>query len=492
LLCSGESREDFIEENIDRLSIWKDSAEAGDARGQMLYGLCFLYGQGVEQSKEVAVDWFQKSADQGNAQSQCSLGLCHQYGWGVEENNEVAVDWFQKSADQGNARAECSLGMCYSNGWGVEENKSIANEWFKKSAAQGNPRAIKQMPKVLTKEIAEQFLADEDSVDLSEFTAIEDDAAERLSELEVFRLHLDGLTSLSDAAAESLSKHKGDYLELNGLTSLSDAAAESLSEHKGTLELNGLTTLSDAAAGSLSEHQNGASQGRDGAVLSLGGLTSLSGNAAEALSKHRTLSIEGSYILTSEAAFKLTVGDGGNVWLKSVDDIPQFVRFKDLLTNNHVLKLGGQDDELTSEHIDSLSALECTIDLSPLGEINEKLAEKLASFNASSLDLRECELLSNEAAELLLKFNGSLKIKLCSQDECTRKTLKTHHSLANWGEVNGPYVDQVCKNCGFEDRLEFPDSEDTIYALFGDGPWDICWDCREELTDEQIASLEEE
>ena len=35
--------------------------------------------------------------------------------------------------------------------------------------------------KVLTKEIAEQFLADEDSVGLSEFTAIEDEAAESLS-----------------------------------------------------------------------------------------------------------------------------------------------------------------------------------------------------------------------------------------------------------------------------------------------------------------------
>ena len=35
--------------------------------------------------------------------------------------------------------------------------------------------------KVLTKEIVEQFLADEDSVDLFDFTAIEDDAAESLS-----------------------------------------------------------------------------------------------------------------------------------------------------------------------------------------------------------------------------------------------------------------------------------------------------------------------
>ena len=35
--------------------------------------------------------------------------------------------------------------------------------------------------KVLTKEIAERFLADEDSVDLSEFTAVENAAAESLS-----------------------------------------------------------------------------------------------------------------------------------------------------------------------------------------------------------------------------------------------------------------------------------------------------------------------
>ncbi len=34
---------------------------------------------------------------------------------------------------------------------------------------------------VLTKEIAEQFLADEESVDLSEFTELDDEAAESLS-----------------------------------------------------------------------------------------------------------------------------------------------------------------------------------------------------------------------------------------------------------------------------------------------------------------------
>jgi SAM-dependent methyltransferase len=106
---------------------------------------------------------------------------------------------------------------------------------------------------VLTKEIAEQFVADEDSVDLEEFTAIEDAAAESLSKHEG-TLYLEGLTSLSDAAAESLSKHKGD-LCLGGLTRLSDAAAESLGKCTGDLTLDGLTSLSDVAAESLSKHE---------------------------------------------------------------------------------------------------------------------------------------------------------------------------------------------------------------------------------------------
>ena len=59
--------------------------------------------------------------------------------------------------------------------------------------------------KVLTKEIAEQFLANNGSVDLSEFTEIEDTAAESLSK-RWEHLYLNGLTELSDAAAESLSK----------------------------------------------------------------------------------------------------------------------------------------------------------------------------------------------------------------------------------------------------------------------------------------------
>ena len=76
--------------------------------------------------------------------------------------------------------------------------------------------------KILTKEIAEQFIADEDSVDLYEFIKLDDDAAEILSEKSGSSLNLEGITSLSDEAAESLSKLKGGNLQLDGITSLGD------------------------------------------------------------------------------------------------------------------------------------------------------------------------------------------------------------------------------------------------------------------------------
>jgi hypothetical protein len=102
---------------------------------------------------------------------------------------------------------------------------------------------------------AEQFLEDDDSIDLCEMTSITDEAAESLSKHEG-TLELDGLTDLSDAAVESLSRHKGD-LGFSGLTSITDAAAESLSKHEGELFLNGLTALTDAVAESLSKSEGG-------------------------------------------------------------------------------------------------------------------------------------------------------------------------------------------------------------------------------------------
>jgi hypothetical protein len=71
--------------------------------------------------------------------------------------------------------------------------------------------------KVLTKEIAEQFIAGDETVYLSQFTTIEDAAAESLGKHEGrLRLKLSGLTELSDVAAESLGKHTSAGIRNNG------------------------------------------------------------------------------------------------------------------------------------------------------------------------------------------------------------------------------------------------------------------------------------
>ena len=178
--------------------------------------------------------------------------------WGRDEFTQVdnESDWHDL-ADDANMYADWSKQ--------TDELQSYANKWL-------------IMSKVLTKEIADEWIADEDSHDLCEFEAIDDAAAESLSKHEGY-LYLNSLKELSDAAAESLGKHKGDYdLGLEGLTKLSDAAAESLSKHKGGLDFFCLTELSDAAAESLSKHKG---------TLILYGLTELSDAAVESLSKHK-------------------------------------------------------------------------------------------------------------------------------------------------------------------------------------------------------------
>ena len=104
--------------------------------------------------------------------------------------------------------------------------------------------------KLLTKEIAEHFIQDNGSVDLSTFTSIQDEAAKVLAQHKR-RLDLHGLKQLSDSAAQALSNHKGPIYLVN-LTHLSDAAASALANHEGHLQLWSLKDISDAALSAMS------------------------------------------------------------------------------------------------------------------------------------------------------------------------------------------------------------------------------------------------
>lgn len=91
-------------------------------------------------------------------------------------------------------------------------------------------------PKILTEKIAERFLKDKDSVDLSEFTSIEDAAAQVLAKHKG-ELCLNKLESISVEAAISLAKvelvtGEFNFIQLDSL-SLTPEVAAKLAEYRG-------------------------------------------------------------------------------------------------------------------------------------------------------------------------------------------------------------------------------------------------------------------
>jgi TPR repeat protein len=335
---TGAGQNEWIEKNCKRMKSWQEAAEAGDARGQLLYGLCYSYGHGVKENHKKAVKWFTASAEQENAWGQYNIGVCYRFGWGVKSDLKKAVEWLMKAAEQGNEYALQSLGKVWlRNPELIAKSdvslmviilKAVGLPVLRKRAGNGCESALKILGclYLLGAGVRKNVKKGEELIRLSwkarDISWTREEAMRSLLgdgyELEnfVFRASWSGIvpsglsmmkllgtsafnvagdwrrtaeeqsnfikdkgygmTSISDSVAESLSKHEG-LLYLNGLTSLSDAVAESLSKHEGGLHLGGLTELSDAAAESLSKHEGD---------LYLNGLTSLSGAAAKSLSKH--------------------------------------------------------------------------------------------------------------------------------------------------------------------------------------------------------------
>ena len=292
--------------------------------------------------------------------------------------------------------------------------------------------------KVLTKEIAEQFLEDEYGVDVSEFTAIEDDAALMLVKHEGGELNLTGLTSLSsataeilsqwngelildgieqlpDALAESLGKHQGNLL-LNRLTSLPDTAAEILSNHQGQLWLDGLSELSDAAAESLSKHRGD---------LYLNGVTSLSDAAASSLSKHgfelhltglENIADETAQVFNSATA-KLYLPDANSLaWLitegHAVSDLAFTAALKQTAIDNFTGVVSMVENILCSTHNDSYGRL---------------LSDSINRFEIQMELAQNCGRITVGIAEKIINIEGDWENDLLKEEsECIDEDADLH------------------------------------------------------------------
>ena len=117
-------------------------AQSGDAESQKNLGDCYFNGDGVEQSFEEAVKWYEKAAEQGLAEAQINLAEAYFFGGcGLEENKEKACECIMKAAEQGDAEAQYIIGRFFMNGIVLEKNDESAFYWNSKAAEQGQPDA---------------------------------------------------------------------------------------------------------------------------------------------------------------------------------------------------------------------------------------------------------------------------------------------------------------------------------------------------------------
>lgn len=333
---------------------------------------------------------------------------------------------------------------------------------------------------ILTRKIAEQFLAESNSVNLSDFSSMEDAAAHVLAEIGPIALNgltslsptvakilarsgglieLNGLTNLSDATAQAFAGKSG-RLRLNGLTNLSDAAAQSLAQFDGQIELKALTSLSDAAATALAKHKEGlwldgveslsdkaakALGKHKGEDLSLNGLTSLSDTAAQALSRHASgvgdgLCLDGLKSL-SDVAARALAQHAGKLKLAALTELTDWAgpALADDTTDDTFRMFEFNLNNITAE---VLAKFEKLIpkgghkDISLIGpDMGDDIADALAKSDFDEISFMGLAALTDSAAEALSQFEGSMRFypysftSSCEWDSWL-KTLSTRAAVA--------------------------------------------------------------
>lgn len=112
-------------------------ANQGTAGAELLLGLKYADGDGVEANDAEAAKWLGRAAQKGNALAEYRLGTLYEKGLGVALDMKIAADWYAKAAELGNVKAMHNLAVAYANGNGRETNYTEAARWFLSAAQRG-------------------------------------------------------------------------------------------------------------------------------------------------------------------------------------------------------------------------------------------------------------------------------------------------------------------------------------------------------------------
>ena len=132
---------DFSELEKEYVSVLRDGPGKESGYGMFELGLCYQFGEGVEQDPAKAVMHFRLASEKECSYGDAWLGHALVFGDGVEKNPTEGMKYLKKAADQGNAFAQVSYasGLCFGNG--ASRNPGEAKRYLKQAAAQNHARA---------------------------------------------------------------------------------------------------------------------------------------------------------------------------------------------------------------------------------------------------------------------------------------------------------------------------------------------------------------
>jgi TPR repeat protein len=98
-----------------------------------------------EKDFETIAKLLEQAAAQDHPNAQYNLAVMYQKGDGVKQSNQKALFWYEKAAAKDLAIAQYNLGMIYFEGKLVEKDEAKAKELWQKAADQGLEAAVKLM-----------------------------------------------------------------------------------------------------------------------------------------------------------------------------------------------------------------------------------------------------------------------------------------------------------------------------------------------------------
>lgn len=105
-------------------------------------GMGHVYGNGVEQSYEKAIELISQAADLGHVEAIYNLAIFYHYGYGVDVDLEKAYGLYLRSAELGYAKGMHLIGRFYYNGLHVEQDYGKAIAWFRASESCKDPACL--------------------------------------------------------------------------------------------------------------------------------------------------------------------------------------------------------------------------------------------------------------------------------------------------------------------------------------------------------------